>query len=196
MKNNKDLTIGAMFGAIYGILLFLVRYLLPSTDSIIYYFIPLPIAIYTYWRGFKNGFVLFAVISMLSFLITDPFRTLLLLMPNYLLGLIFGLLKGKKIPCTILITFVIATIINFLSIYAFELITGVSYLESTIIEMNFLKDFFSNVNGDFFSKIILISIIIVFTLDALVKTFLLNILLIFMLNRLNIFNKDNLKFKL
>ena len=69
MKKTNDLTLGAMFGAIYGVLLLLIRYLFPSTDSFIYYLIPLPIAIYTFWRGWRSGLVLLVVLILLGFLI-------------------------------------------------------------------------------------------------------------------------------
>lgn len=194
MKNTKDLTVGAMFGAIYGVLLLLIRYLLPSTDSLIYYFIPLPIAIYTYWKGNKNGLVLLVVLSLLSFLICDPLRAILLLIPNYILGVIFGILKKKNKGLTIITTFILALLINFLSLYAFELLTGISYFNSTLTEMSFMLDLFPNLDDSLFTKVLFIVIPIVLILDSLLKTILLNILFVFMLNRLKI-DDANMKFE-
>jgi hypothetical protein len=191
MKKTNDLTLGAMFGAIYGILLLFIRYLLPSTDSIIYYFIPLPIAIYTYWKGYKNGLILFVVLALLSFLICDPFRAILLLIPNFIVGLCYGILKKKSGSLTLITTFIFSLLVNFLSLYAFELLTGVSYFDSTVMEMSFIFEMFPTIGDSLINKIFYIVIPIVLILDSLIKTILINILFVFIINRLKIANINN-----
>lgn len=185
MKNTKDLTIGAMFGAIYGVLLLFIRYLFPSTDSLIYYFIPLPLAIYTYWKGFKNGLILMAVCIALGFLICDPYRAALLLTPNFVIGYIFGILKNKPTIILLVMTFITSLIANFLSIYAFEVISQVSYLEYMSLDFAFITDI-SNISADFISKLVALILPIVLIIDALMKTIILYLVFIILAKRLKL----------
>lgn len=194
MKNTKDLTIGAMFGAIYGIILILIRYLFTSSDSLIYYFLPLPLAIFTYWRGYKNGLILTIVLTILSFLICDPIRVLMLIIPNLLIGFIFGLLNKKGKGLLLIITFIVSLLANFLSVYAFEIITGISYLTSTVEEMKFLLDVFPNVDVDLVHNLVMIILPIVLILDAILKTILLYLVFMIICKRLKLdFEKMGLK---
>lgn len=194
MKNTKDLTIGAMFGAIYGIILILIRYLFTSSDSLIYYFLPLPLAIFTYWRGYKNGLILTIVLTILSFLICDPIRVLMLIIPNLLIGFIFGLLNKKGKGLLLIITFIVSLLANFLSVYAFEIITGISYLTSTVEEMKFLLDVFPNIDVNLIHNLIMIILPIVLILDAILKTILLYLVFMIICKRLKLdFEKMGLK---
>ncbi len=186
MKKTQDLTIGAMFGAIYGVLLLLVRYLFPSTDSMIYYVLPLPLALYTYWKGSRNGFLLFLVSIALGFLICDPYRALMLLAPNFLIGFIFGLLKNKSQILSIISVFLSSLIANFLSVYAFELISGVPYVEYMFTDMEFVFEIAPSITADMISKLMLIILPIVLIVDALVKAIFLYLLFMIVAKRLKL----------
>lgn len=186
MKKTNDLTIGAMFGAIYGVILLLVRYLFPSTDSLIYYVLPLPLAIYTYWKGARSGLILFFVSVALGFLICDPYRALMLLAPNFLIGFVFGLLKNKSQLLSIALTFISSLIANFLSVYAFELISGVPYLEYMFSDMDFIFEIAPSITADMISKLMLIILPIVLIVDALIKSLFLYLLFMLIAKRLKL----------
>ena len=67
-QSIKAITEGAIFTAIYGILAIISRYLLMGTDSLLYYFTPLPISLYIAKNKLSYSItVLFASI-LLSFL--------------------------------------------------------------------------------------------------------------------------------
>ena len=195
MKKTNDLTIGAMFGAIYGVILLLVRYLFPSTDSLIYYVLPLPLAIYTYWKGARSGLILFFVSVALGFLICDPYRALMLLAPNFLIGFVFGLLKNKSQLLSIALTFVSSLIANFLSVYAFELISGVPYLEYMFSDMDFIFEMVPQISTDLINNLLIIILPIVLIVDALIKSLFLYLLFMLIAKRLKL-ELDPLEFKL
>ena len=68
-QSIKAITEGAIFTAIYGILAIISRYLLMGTDSLLYYFTPLPISLYIAKNKLSYSItVLFASI-LLSFLL-------------------------------------------------------------------------------------------------------------------------------
>lgn len=195
MKKTNDLTIGAMFGAIYGVILLLVRYLFPSTDSLIYYVLPLPLAIYTYWKGARSGLILFFVSVALGFLICDPYRALMLLAPNFLIGFVFGLLKNKSQLLSIVLTFISSLIANFLSVYAFELISGVPYLEYMFSDMDFIFEMVPQISTDLINNLLIIILPIVLIVDALIKSLFLYLLFMLIAKRLKL-ELDPLEFKL
>ena len=186
MKKTNDLTIGAMFGAIYGVILLLVRYLFPSTDSLIYYVLPLPLAIYTYWKGARSGLILFFVSVALGFLICDPYRALMLLAPNFLIGFVFGLLKNKSQLLSIVLTFISSLIANFLSVYAFELISGVPYLEYMFSDMDFIFEMVPQISTDLINNLLIIILPIVLIVDALIKSLFLYLLFMLIAKRLKL----------
>ena len=99
-QSIKAITEGAIFTAIYGILAIISRYLLMGTDSLLYYFTPLPISLYIAKNKLSYSItVLFASI-LLSFLFADPIITALVIVPNIIVG--FGL-TTVIIPCTTLL---------------------------------------------------------------------------------------------
>lgn len=196
-KDLNALTEGALFGAIYAVILLMVRYLFTSTDSLIYYFLPLPLVIYTLRNKISYSIVLFFVVSAISFLFSDVYRSLFLLMPNYLIGLVMGIFKKKvKIPLLEYgVIFVLCFIASYLSIYAYSIMSGIDYFGSTLKEMSFIKNIFPNLTNDFFEKLILLIIPIVLVIDALMKTVMLVLLLILINKKLNLFEGNN-SFKL
>ena len=194
MKNKSviALTEGAMFGAIYGVILLLVRFVFSATDSIIYYFIPIPLSIYVYRRGFNNGLLLTFVIALLSFLIVGPYHALLLMLPNIIIGLIFGLIPDKSPIFKVLLLFVLCLLADYLSVYAFRLITGVPYIDSMQSEMSFIKNLFPQITNELFARLLLMTLPIVLIIDSLMKA----IIIIFMLKILKKFhNRDVITFK-
>lgn len=196
-KELNSLTEGALFGAIYAVILLAVRYFMTSTDSLIYYFIPLPLVIYTLRNKISYSIILFFVISAVSFLFSDIYRTLLLLIPNYLIGLVMGIFKRKvKMPLLEYITiFILCFIASYLSIYAYTIMSGIDYFTSTMEELNFIKNIFPSISNDFFKRIILLIIPIILVIDALMKTVMLVLLLILINRKLNLF-EGNKYFKL
>ena len=182
-----------MFAAIYGVIFLLIRYLFSSTDSIIYYFLPLPIAIYTYWKKSRDGLMVLLVTLILSFLTLDIYRVLLLILPNLLIGYVMGLLQiyFRKNVVIIFIVFILALLADYLSIYAFEVVTGVDYLESLLLEFSFAV-----MNKDLLANILLIALPIVLVLDSLIKVLLLEILFVLLTKRLNIENNFSFNFPL
>lgn len=188
-KNDvRSLTEGAMFGALFAVVLVLIRFFLSSVDSLIYYILPLPLLIYTLKSKKSFAVILFFVMLALSFLIVDPYRALLLILPNLVIGLGYGLLrqKIKNNFLDYLVLFLLCVIANFLSIWAYQLIFGLSYFDTSLNDFAFLKNLFV-VDDVFLARLIAITIPIVFVIDALVKTVLLNIILILINNKLHLF---------
>ena len=107
-KTIKAITEGGVFTGIYALLAIISRYLLTGTDSLIYYFTPLIIAIYIIRNKTTYSIAVTIASIVLSFLFANPIVTLLVIMPNIVIGFIFGLLeKHSKIKLVnYLVTFI------------------------------------------------------------------------------------------
>ena len=152
----KAITEGGIFTAIYALLAIVSRYLLTGTDSLIYYFTPLIMAIYIIRNKLPYSIaVLFASIA-LSFLFANPILCLMVITPNLIIGFIFGCLeKYSKLKfINYIITFGLCFIVSVISIAAFEIINGIDYWENfSLIIYNFVK-YFPKFNSSLINPII------------------------------------------
>ena len=91
-KEIKALTYGASIGAIYAILLIILRYSTPN-DSLVSFIIPIPLAIYAYKYSLKDGLIALIAYTILSILITgDLIKSFLVSLPNLTIGLLLAVL--------------------------------------------------------------------------------------------------------
>lgn len=184
----KDLTIGAMFAAIYGVILLTIRYIFVDSESIIYYLIPVPVAIYVVWKDYKAGILVFITSALISLLIIDPYRALMLYIPNLVLGFVIGVLSRRvTFTYTLLFSFIVALGVDIISIYAFELITGLPYIDSILNEISGIAEGF-NISGEVLYNIGTISLAITLVIDSIVKVIFAYILVRILLMRLKIVN--------
>lgn len=189
-KRIKDLTEGALYSAIYALIAILGRFLLSSLDSIIYYFIPIPIAIYSYAKNYKFSLITLFVMIAISFLISigiSPLQVLYLSIPNLILGFSFGILKRytNNNLITFVITFLLAVLTNVLQLVAISQILGITYLDYFMADTTFITKIF-NLNDEILAKIVLMIIPIMLIIDALIKSLFMVLISTIIIKRLKI----------
>ena len=169
-KEIKALTYGASIGAIYAILLIILRYSTPN-DSLVSFIIPIPLAIYAYKYSLKDGLIALIAYTILSILITgDLIKSFLVSLPNLTIGLLLAvLIKNTNKKLAYLIVYLVTLILDVISTiliakyYGFEIITDLDYM------INFVTSF-TNMSQSSAKELIYIIYPSVFTLYALVKT--------------------------
>lgn len=196
----KAITEGGIFAAVYCLLTLLTKYLLTGTDSLIYYIWPLPIAIYSARHKLVYGIATTTATILLSFLFTTPVYVLMLIIPNLLIGFLMGVLESKTKFRFInyIVIFIIALIADFLSIYAYEFITGIGYFDDVVeILTNFSKNL-TNIDSNIIKTVVEITSIVTLIIDSLIKEVLLYMLFVIIVKRLNLIPnyKINLKIPL
>lgn len=188
-RNNiivKKLTEGAIFVAFYGLLAILSRYLITGTDSMIYYFIPLPLAIYTARSPFKMSITVLLASIVICFLFGNPLYVLMLFIPNLVTGFLFGILEIKSSNKIInyVVIFIVMFLSDILSIVAYEIIMKISYWQDII---DFVSKIFSAyIDYDTVAKLTKVLSIVVLALDSIVKETLTFILFIIIVTRLKL----------
>lgn len=167
-ESIKAITEAGIFTAIYILLAVITRYLLTSTDSMLYYVWPIPIAIYTVRNKKLYAIMTICAIILLSFIFANPINVLMLMIPNLLIGLVFGLLETnqKNKLINYLIIFVCCLIADFLSVYAFEVITGINYWQDTI---DLMAKIIPNVETEIITNLIKVISVAVLIIDSVIK---------------------------
>ena len=103
-QSIKAITEGGIFTAGYALLAIISRYLITGTDSLIYYFTPLLMAIYIARNKISYSIAVLAASITLSFLFVNPLIALMVIMPNIIIGFVFGCLeKYNKVKIIIVI---------------------------------------------------------------------------------------------
>lgn len=153
MKNSVNKTInaiteGGIFAAIYALLAIVSRYLLTGTDSMLYYFTPLPIAIYVVRNKITYSVAVLAASVALSFLFANPIVAVMVIMPNIIVGFVLGCLeKFSKIKILNYLTiFILCFTVSLISIAAYELINGIDYWEDIVKILEVIADNFNYPN--------------------------------------------------
>lgn len=197
-RTIKSITEGGVFAAIYALLAIISRYLLTSTDSLIYYFTPLIIAIYIIRNKTTYSIAVTIASIVLSFLFASPFVALMVIMPNIIIGFIFGLLeKHSKIKLVnYLVTFILCLIVSILSIIAFEKINGIKYFDDVELILHNLTVNFPSINNNLLNTIFRISIFAIILIDAAIKTVLLYLVIAIIIIRLKLVDNYSVKVKL
>ena len=203
MKNNvkqsiKAITEGAIFAAIYGILALISRYLIMGTDSLMYYFTPLPISVYVVRNKTSYSIAVLLASILLSFLFANPILTMMVIGPNIILGFIFGLLeKYSKIKVLNYLTvFLCCLSASFLSIYAYELITSVGYFDDLIPFASSILKVFGIEDTNFLKIIIEVTSYATIIIDAVIKTVLIYLIFVILVKRLKLINDYTIKIKI
>lgn len=195
-KSIRAITEGAIFTAAYALLALLGKYL--SSDSMLYYFTPLPIALYVARNKITYSVAVFFASVLLSFLFVEPILALFIIMPNIIVGFIFGCLeKYSKLKFINYATMIISCLlVSFLSIHGYELITGIDYFEDVTLlfeEVSKLFEIDLSIVIPLFVEIISIIVLIV---DAVIKSVLLYVIFAIIVKRLKLIPDYSLKIKM
>ena len=190
----KDITFGALICAIYAVMLLVGRLSALQFDSLVYYFVPLPIAIYTYLNDEKLGLITLIVSSIVSFLIQISWiDALVLSIPNLIIGYIFGIMiKRMSHKITLLIIFILSLAACFLSFISLKVTMGISFLDYSLKDMSFIQSWFS-LEDKSFIKVVFIIIPIVLILDSFMKTIMIYLTFMFVCRSLRIETSFRLK---
>jgi len=189
----NEITEGAIYIALYGILALLTRYIFVSFDSIIYYFFPLPMAIYSIRKDYKLGLLVLFGSVLISFLFGNVLYVIGLILPNIFVGYIFGLMEKKSSLKIInyIICFILLLLSDFLSIYLF---TNGTYFDEALIILNKISSSISSLSEEMINQILTICSTIVLIIDSIVKEILLIILFNILIIRLKL--KDDFESKM
>lgn len=197
-KQIKSITEAAVFVALYCLIAILTRYIITGVDSFIYYIYPLPLAIYSARTKVTYSIAAGFAVVVLSFLFTNPIYVLMLMIPNVLIGLTMGILERQSNTKIInyLTVFIISLIANFISVYAYELITGISYFQDiTNFVTNFFKTFI-DLSTESIIQFVTILGVTVLLIDALIKTLFLYVLFTIIVQRLKLIDNYKPNFKI
>ena len=203
MKNStnkimKAITEGGIFAGIYALLAIISRYLLTGTDSMLYYFTPLPMAIYVVRNKTTYSIAVLAASIALSFLFSNPLVALMVIMPNIIVGFVLGLLeKVSKVKIlNYLLIFILCYAVSLISIAAFEIINGIDYWEDVVKLLNSITDYFNYSNESLMKSIVDIATTVTLLVDSIIKTVMLYLVLSIVIVRLKLISKYSLKIKL
>ncbi len=136
-KKIKAMTLAAIFAAIY-IIMSALSLAFPFLDTIILVIMPIFATYYSARYAFKE-IVLFNITTLvLCFLVTlsDPFFSILYIVPTLFVGDIFGLLYKKKVPYYTSF-FILALTFAFTNLFSF-------YFTKVIYDIDLLKEIFNN----------------------------------------------------
>lgn len=138
MRNEqiKALTYGAVLGAIYALLVLLMR-AEGGVSGFFNYLIPIPLAIYTNKYKTKNGLIALFTYSLLSFLIIDVYKVVLFCIPNLILGFLIPTLIKKLNPK-------LAYVSLFLCCFVLEFATYIGYAKLRGIDILVEMELFIN----------------------------------------------------
>lgn len=203
MKNStnkiiKAITEGGIFAAIYALLAIISRYLLTGTDSMLYYFTPLPMAIYVVRNKTTYSIAVLTASIALSFLFSNPLVALMVIMPNIIVGFVLGLLeKMSKIKIlNYLLIFILCYAVSLISIAAFEIINGIDYWEDVVQLLNTITGYFNYSNESLMKSIVDIATTATLFIDSIIKTIMLYLVLSIVIVRLKLIPNYSLKIKL
>ena len=126
MNNDvRKITDGAMMCAIVGAVLLINRQLGGLFQDMFLFLFPIPMVFYAAKYGWKNGWVVFAAMCLLGFILGGP-TTLFYVASESLIGLIYGggIHSGQKTHKLVLITMIAGAIVNVLSTVVFASFFG------------------------------------------------------------------------
>ena len=197
-KTIKAITEGGIFAAVYAVLAIISRYLLTGTDSMLYYFTPLPMSIYVVRNKPTYSIAVLAASIALSFLFANPLVALMVIMPNIIVGFVLGLLeKYSKIKIlNYLLIFILCYTVSLISIAAYEIINGIDYWEDIIKLLNTITGYFDYYNESLIKSIVDIATSATILVDSVIKTVMLYLVLSIIIIRLKLIPNYSIKIKL
>ena len=124
-SNVRKITDGAMMCAIVGAVLLINRQLGGLFQDMFLFLFPIPMVFYSAKYVWKNGWVVFAAMCLLGFILGGP-TTLFYVASESLIGLIYGggIHAGQKTHKLVLLTMVAGAIVNVLSTVVFASFFG------------------------------------------------------------------------
>lgn len=197
-KTIKAITEGGIFAAVYALLAIISRYLLTGTDSMLYYFTPLPMSIYVVRNKPTYSIAVLAASIALSFLFANPLVALMVIMPNIIVGFVLGLLeKFSKIKIlNYLLIFILCYTVSLISIAAYEIINGIDYWEDIVKLLNTITGYFDYSNESLIKSIVDIATSATILVDSIIKTVMLYLVLSIIIIRLKLVPNYSIKIKL
>lgn len=197
-KTIKAITEGGIFAAVYALLAIISRYLLTGTDSMLYYFTPLPMSIYVVRNKPTYSIAVLAASIALSFLFANPLVALMVIMPNIIVGFVLGLLeKFSKIKIlNYLLIFILCYTVSLISIAAYEIINGIDYWEDIVKLLNTITGYFDYTNESLIKSIVDIATSATILVDSIIKTAMLYLVLSIIIIRLKLVPNYSIKIKL
>lgn len=197
-KTIKAITEGGIFAAVYALLAIISRYLLTGTDSMLYYFTPLPMSIYVVRNKPTYSIAVLAASIALSFLFANPLVALMVIMPNIIVGFVLGLLeKFSKIKIlNYLLIFILCYTVSLISIAAYEIINGIDYWEDIVKLLNTITGYFDYSNESLIKSIVDIATSATILVDSIIKTAMLYLVLSIIIIRLKLVPNYSIKIKL
>ena len=203
MNKNKEtikaITEGAIYVAIYALIAIASRFLITATDSLLYYLLPLPLAIYSARQKVTYSLVCFLASIALAFLFTNYIYVLTLFIPNLFIGFLFGILNVKSHNKLINYIFVFILMLgaDFLSIYAYELVTGIGYFDDMVgFATNIFNKLLVDIDENTILRIIKVVSIAVLLIDSVVKELLNYVLFSLIVIRLKLVKDYKLTFQI
>lgn len=186
-ESIRALTEGAIIVALTMLIALAARFFL-AVDSLVYYFLPLPLAIYSARHDLKYSITAFAASLACTFIFVDPMYALLIFLPNLLIGVVFGVLDQKCSSRLInyATVFILCLAADFLSIYAYELITGLDYWADMDPIIEWFAGIFTNMSVHTIKNVFSCLIVVVLILDSLMKVVLLFLIFTLLVTRLKL----------
>ena len=170
MRNEqiKALTYGAVLGAIYALLVLLMR-AEGGVSCFFNYLIPIPIAIYTNKYKTKNGLIALFTYTLLSFLIIDVYKSLFFCIPNLILGFLIPTLSKKLNPkLSYGLLFLCCFILEFASYVGYAKLKGLDILAEMEIFINMMVKY-ADVSVEKAKKMIYLTYPATYAMIAIVK---------------------------
>ena len=129
-RRVNSLTYGALLSALLGVFLLLNRQLAGMFDAYMLWIIPLPVIVYCLKFDVKQGMIMGAAMTLLSFVVATPMTTFYVAC-SIVAGLIYsdGLLKGKSSLQLIISVFLVSLFIMFISTFMFAGFFGYNLAE-------------------------------------------------------------------
>lgn len=182
--NVRLLTEGAIISAMIC-LMFLIANLSP--DSIFYFIIPIPLAIYSFRYGKMAGFMSLSSTLFVCFLFGNPYYIMIYLLPNLFLGLIIGLLERTNLKQVInyIIVFVLSLAIDILSTKLLKYLVGIDLFSDIELIKSYSDELYAIMKGFIPS---------IFVLSAIIKTIFVEFFLHIILHRLGLMEKKSISF--
>lgn len=150
MKNNvRRITDGAMIVAIMGLLTVIDGQSGMLLDGLLFWFIPIPIVLYTVKYNLSDGIIIAVSTTLLSFIISLPHLAVLMGFSS-IIGLAYGygINKKKSMTTTLSLTFVATLIYYLLSMVVFAKFFGYDPVAETQQIIQFFEEMLSGVSGE------------------------------------------------
>lgn len=200
MKNKtnvRKITDGSIIVAIYLLFLICSKMIGGLFEQWLFFLIPLPLCFYGYKYSFKENIFVATTIFIVSFIIIDPFTTLMYVLPCLLIGSTYPPILKRKLKYIIeiaLITFFFL-ISEILTSTIFGYIFNYDIIEDTKLLVNSIVSLFNIASSEFIEAILISVIPSTLLLTSILQGILLSIILRIMLIRLHNI-KSSFKFQL